>query len=81
MWCQGRVWVETSEGPGCTILGGEFEGQTLAIDPLDPGSRRFCHPVCMDCGSGRGAAAPAGCRGPWPHLSHAAQSVSQGDTL
>ena len=43
MWCQGRVWVETSEGPGCTILGGEFEGQTLAIDPLDPGSRRFCH--------------------------------------
>ena len=55
MWCQGRVWVETSEGPGCTILGGEFEGQTLAIDPLDPGSRRFCHQVCMDCGVGQGS--------------------------
>lgn len=45
MWCQGRVWVETSEGSGCTILGGEFEGQTLTNDPLDPGSRRFCHQV------------------------------------
>lgn len=45
MWCQGRVWVETSEGSRVHNPWREFEGQTLTNDPLDPGSRRFCHQV------------------------------------